>query len=76
MRDPMKDPQPGDKVRCLWALPQVHQGPAAIMTVEARIGDLVATSSTGDGEIRWQKLDKWCELNVWVKGWEVLHVAP
>lgn len=71
---PLNDPRPGDKLRCVWSR-NVHQGPAATLTVEARIGELIATSSTGDSEIRWQKLDTWCQPNVWIREWEVLHVA-
>jgi len=74
-RDPRTDPQMGDQVRGKWSKDRWHIGPAATLTVEARIGDLVATSSTGDDEIRWQKLNTWCETNVWIVSWEVIHAA-
>jgi hypothetical protein len=74
-RDPRTNPKAGDAVRGVWRNPKIHIGPAATLTVQARLGDLVATSSTGGSEIRWQLLSTWCQEDGWLSGWEVLHVA-
>lgn len=74
-RDPTKDPHVGDVVRGVAANPQVHRGKFAEITVQAIVGNLIATSSTGDNEIRWQIRERWCATDNWLSHWEVLHVA-
>lgn len=77
-RDPRVDPKAGDVVRGVAAQPTFHVGKFAILTVQAVVGNLVATTSDAAAcsEIRWQTKQSWCETNAWIGSWEVLFVAP
>lgn len=76
-------PLVGDQVQGEWDSARVHFGPMPVITVQARVGNLVATSSNGDApkhEIRWQTIEQWAHMltpgvDVWVKEYRVISVV-
>lgn len=72
MRDPLKDPRPGDVVR--HKLKGFHS-PGEPQKVEAVVGNVVAFTVGSAAAIHWCLLDKWCEECSMTEYWEVLHVA-
>ncbi len=75
MRDVLTDPQAGDVVQGVWHSPRVHRGVPALITVQARIGNLVATSSDGDKQILWIRLEDFCKPDGWIAQYHVIHTA-
>ena len=74
-RDPRFNPKVGDIVRGIWGSPGVHRGTSATLVVEAVCGNLVASSSDGGPDIRWQTINTWCQPDAWIIDWEILHIA-
>lgn len=76
-RDPRKDPKAGDVVLPFgntggkWGEVLYHP-----LTVEARIGSLIAFTEAGHpSKVVWLLITDWCKAFDPITGWEVIHAA-